>query len=93
MVGIAWFLLAGVLGGLIKGLHDGQGFLKLPKVDKENGLYLGFVFNVIIGLVAGYGVFTEPNAAPWIAFTTGLSGSAIIETLADNSLTKPQKPG
>ncbi len=91
MAGLEWYLIAGLLGGLIKAIHDGQGFIKLPRIDKENGLYLGFILNAIIGLVAGYGVFaTDPSVAPWLAFTTGLSGSAIIETLADNSFTKPK---
>ncbi len=86
MAGIEWFLLAGLLGGLIKGIHDNNGFVALPRVDQTNGLYLGFVLNVIIGLVAGYYVYyTDPTIAPWLAFTTGLTGSAIIETLADKS--------
>lgn len=92
MAGVGLFLLAGLLGGLIKGIHDGKGFLLLPKVDEKNGLYLGFVFDVIVGLVAGYAVFfADPTAALWVAFTTALSGPAIIETLSDNTFTKPQK--
>jgi hypothetical protein len=92
MAGLEWFMLAGLLGGILKSIHDGQGFLKLPKIDQEKGLYLGFLFNAIIGLMVGYGVFvTQPNVPPWVAFTTGLSGSAIIEAIADNSFTKPSK--
>lgn len=90
MAGLELFLLAGVVGGLIKGIHDNKGFLKLPYVDPKEGLYLGFVFDVIIGLLAGYAMFTVPNAAPWTALTTALSGPVIIETLADRTVTKPK---
>lgn len=91
MAGIEWFLLAGLLGGLIKGIHDNKGFLKPPVNDPENGLYLGSLFDVIIGLVAGYAIFAaEPTAAPWVAFTTALAGPVVIETLSDNTFTKPK---
>lgn len=79
---IAFVILAGVLGALVREMIDNEG-LKLP-VIKEGVLNLGFLGALLVGGIAGFYLGDTLLGA----FTAGLTASALLAGLITKPLMK-----
>ena len=88
-------LLLGAIGGFVLGLLNVNG-LELPRHHQENGIKfydLGFLADVVIGLVAAFLIYVLNRPIDKIHFiasaiTSGIGGSAILRGFVEGTRAK-----
>jgi len=83
------YLIAGMIGGILKATIEGHGILLLPQL-KNNKLYLGVVSSLIIGGAVGIIV----DHSPLSALLGGYAGIHLLENLSKFyvPMNKPKVP-
>ena len=95
MIIILWWAFAGAMGGFIRTLVSGKGFIVLPAVkDGPEGkrLDLGFIAPMCIGALAGYLGPTSLGTDGMVAAISGYVGTDMLENLAERFLKKNKPP-
>ena len=91
---IIW-IVAGLIGGLIRTIVTGKGIIALPSVktvpDGSRHLNLGFVAPMAIGALAGYLTSNSLGVDGAVAAIAGYAGSDLLENVVERTFPKKKK--